>query len=87
MFLNKSSCCGSKNPTRLKSTQYPIDVSSARDSLTQALDRFYTNYKCVPIEMLINAEELSILQGALPNSEFDITNGVLHIRKIRVVVI
>jgi len=85
-FVNKSSCCGS-GKTTLQSVGYPIDAANPAKSLTQALDRFYTNYRVTPIGVTLSDEELSIMQVGLPGIEFSLINGMLHLRKMPITIV
>jgi hypothetical protein len=85
-FVNKSSCCGSQNTT-LQTTGYPIDAANPAKSLTQALDRFYTNYRVSPIGVTLSDEELNILQRGLPSSDFSIVDGLMRLRKLPITVV
>jgi hypothetical protein len=87
LFANKSSCCGSKNSTQLLSTTYPVDSADVPKSITQALDRFYTNYRVQPLEVIVSAEELLLLQEHMPGSDFSFDSGVLYFRKFPVKVV
>ena len=85
-FMNKSSCCGGGR-NKLQSAVYAVDASNPAASLTQALDRFYTNYRTTPVDVVVNQEELTILQSGLPGTEFSLVNGMLQLRKYPVVVV
>lgn len=85
-FLNKSSCCGSRSPTQLKSAHYAIDAADAVKSVTQIFDRFYTNYRTEPNAIEVSREEYLIMTTQLAGHEFSLVNGVLHFRKYPIVV-
>jgi len=86
IFTNKSSCCG-KGPSQLTSAKYAIDAANAYNSVLQALDRFYTNYRIDPAGVILSADELAILQANLPSSEFSLVHNVLHLRAYPITVI
>jgi hypothetical protein len=80
-FATRGACCGNKTGgVKLRSTNYAVAAGSAQLSLTRAFDVFYTNYHTQPIEIVLTQPELVIIQAELPNSEFSLTEDVLHFR-------
>lgn len=84
-FINKSSCCGGGTQV-LQSTGYAVDAINPSNSLVQALDRFYANYRVAPTGIVLSEEELSIMQRGLSATEFSLINGILHLNKIPVTI-